>query len=193
MSCSRRTCSWMSSLRWVAILALSAVIIPACGGGKGGSAAPPTGSVEGTVVGSPTPVQGVKITVDDNPAWSATTSSEGYFKIVGVPPGSHSVAMDGSVVFDSLGNRLPPKADLHLGGVQFISGTTIQLATRPLFIPTLDKGVQVAATPFGNGTATYTFPADQRIGNDALRCYLDLTAGTRVTLLDPTKTTLSVS
>jgi hypothetical protein len=176
-------------LRWAALLALVSALRPACGG----SGAAPTGSLEGTFLGSPTPVQGVRVTVDNNPLWSATTSSEGYFKIDGVPPGPHGVSVDGSVVFDGAGTRLPAKADLHLSGVQFVAGQVIQLAPRPLFIPALAPGVQFTGTPTGLGTATYTFPADQRIGNDSLGVYLDFTAGTVVTFPDPNKTTISIS
>ncbi len=101
------------------------------------------GTLSGTVLGSPTPVDGATVTIVELTR-ETRTSATGFFEFTSVPAGSYTVIVDGAEVFDPNDStvRLPRKAIIEFPNVT-VGGIDRVLNDRPIFLPTLDEGTQV--------------------------------------------------
>jgi len=119
----------------------------------------------------------------------ARTSSLGFFRIDGIPKGSHDVHVSGADVFDEDGAPTADRVSLTMQNVVITGGADTVLGGKPVFLPPLASGTELDT---GGGT-TVTVPAGTVVGNEDLGVSLVFEADTLVTFRDAANTTLSVT
>ncbi|MEM8710261.1 MAG: Ig-like domain-containing protein, partial [Planctomycetota bacterium] len=147
--------------------------------------APETTSVSGSVLNSPTPVGGVKVTVSGpGGTFRTTTSSNGTYSIDGLPTGEYTIDFCGQGVFDANGDPIADKINLHLPSSQIGSGNGQR---NPAFLPERALGLNVDT----GGTNVGTIAAGTLIENAGVSVFF--AEETTVTFVDSLDTTISIN
>ncbi len=165
------------------------VALTACSSSDSSDPTPATGSLNGSVLNSPEPVGGVKVTLSGpGGTFRTTTSSAGTYTFHNVPEGEYTIDLCGQGVFDSDGNPIPDKINLHLPGSRVIA-TPFGLYRKPDFLPEKALGLTVDTA----GTRTGTIPAGTILANENAGVTIVFNEETTVTFQDPSDTTLSIT
>ncbi len=149
------------------------------------SSSPTTGSLTGSVLNSPTPVGGVKVTVSGpGGTFGTTTSSNGTYTIEDLPTGEYTIDFCGQGVFDANGDPIADKINLHLPSSNIGSGESAQ---KPAFLPERALGLTVDTM----GTNVGVIPAGTFIENAGVTVFF--AEDTTARFVDAADTTISIT
>ena len=161
--------------------------LTACGGSDDKAQPTEFGSLSGSVLNAPNPVSGVKVTVSGpGGTFRTTTSGAGTYSLTGIPTGDYTIDLCGQGVFDSDGNPVADKINLHLPSSRVGTSSGEQ---KPAFLPEKALGHFVDTA----GSQTGTIPAGTVIANPNAGVAIVFGEETNVTFVDASDTTISIT
>ena len=178
----------LKTLPYSATIALIGALA-ACSSSSDESGPTETGTLSGSVLNAPNPVGGVKVSVRGaGGSFSTTTSSNGTYTLTDIPVGSYTIDLCGQGVFDSDGNPIADKINLHLPNSSVGTGTQ-GIGSGPIFLPERELGLTVDTA----GTREGVIAAGTVVTSPDADVAIVFAEATTVTFVDAADTTISIT